>query len=120
MAYTRSTSNFIKEVMKKVATPKTWGKREYYKDGKYCLLGAIEITATEWFRQVGPQPLDQRLEAGGCYHQAEKFIREAITEKWGDIGILHFNDNPRRRHSSIISVLKKALTKSEKYEKESK
>lgn len=92
-------SEILDEVITLFQQGDTWGKRSFYFEGKYCLVGGLDKVSPSW-AFVGRQV-------------AVDHIRTAIHNLFPERGlfngqIFHFNDHPDTTKDDVIRVLERA------------
>jgi hypothetical protein len=94
----KPTYKLLKEVRELIKTPGRWGKGSYHRNGKYCLMGALQHADLKQFSDA--------------YRSAKVKLMKVIStvnEAASCSGIVKFNDLPSTTHEDVIRVLNKAL-----------
>jgi hypothetical protein len=100
-----TTLEILRAARALLTDPQKWGKREYVKGGRYCLIGACAIQIQGNLHSISfPGGPAYKIEAGPVGAALARVVREN-----GGCGVTNWNDMPRREHGEVLAALDQAI-----------
>lgn len=85
----------LTEARNRIEDPSKWGQCYYFKDGKRCILGAIDSAFGRY--QTG-------------FHSSDwDIVTEMFMKAEGIENISRWNDAPERTHDEVLAAFDKAI-----------